>query len=663
MIDPRGMTRPRTVASATLLAILMLAAFTLPVVAADEEQKAHTWDQETIDIASSIPIQDGGRIKPLSTFARFRLIAMCGKSTLKDPEYGRMKPMHWLLNVLFFTDEARKYKVFVVQSSDVLDAIGLADTVRKKRDSYSYDDLEPGRAKLFKLAGEYGRIQPKNRTTVERQIYNLAFNIREFERLAGSLRFAHRHPDLKASPSLAALFPRPEDQRFSALLLKATAVRKLTESLQRPDASRPDEERRAELAAVTKVLREAEGSLGMSNMLAIFPPSVSQKEHSEWMAPGELIRSAFTAGPSVAPQIALLGALEELVHLRGDGNAFKQRLLSLRDGVRELAEKRGEYGNVELEVSFYRVGYFTWSLVLFIISFVLVALCWILPRSRWASLATSVPLVIGLGYLSIGITLRCIIRARPPVSTLYETFLFITAVAVLSALLIELMNRRRIALGLAAILGMVGMFLANRYEIKEAVDTMPSLGAVLDTNFWLATHVTTIAIGYSAGLLAAAIAHVYIFGKLFGLRKNDSQFYRSIGRVLYGTVIYCLFFSVLGTLLGGVWANESWGRFWGWDPKENGALMICLWTLAMVHAHRGGYIRDLGIAISSVFCGIIVAFSWWGVNLLNVGLHTYGFTHGILVSLLIFIGLEMVVIALGGVAWLMGLGSTEAVEQ
>ncbi len=271
--------------------------------------------------------------------------------------------------------------------------------------------------------------------------------------------------------------------------------------------------------------------------------------------------------------------------------------------------------------------------------------------------------MIGLGYLSIGITLRCIIRARPPVSTLYETFLFITAVAVLSALLIELMNRRRIALGLAAILGMVGMFLANRYEIKEAVDTMPSLGAVLDTNFWLATHVTTIAIGYSAGLLAAAIAHVYIFGKLFGLRKNDSQFYRSIGRVLYGTVIYCLFFSVLGTLLGGVWANESWGRFWGWDPKENGALMICLWTLAMVHAHRGGYIRDLGIAISSVFCGIIVAFSWWGVNLLNVGLHTYGFTHGILVSLLIFIGLEMVVIALGGVAWLMGLGSTEAVEQ
>jgi ABC-type transport system involved in cytochrome c biogenesis permease subunit len=379
------------------------------------------------------------------------------------------------------------------------------------------------------------------------------------------------------------------------------------------------------------------------------------------MAPADLYRAAFSQGADVSGQVALLGTLETMVLSPGDTGAFRQQLAVLQGGIQALAEARGEFGRIPLEVTYYRANFMTNSLVLFIIGFVFVALCWLLPRSRFLPWTAAVPLVVGLGLLSVGITLRCIIRGRPPVSTLYETIIFITAVGVLSAMIMELMTRRRIALGMAAIIGMIGMFLANRYEMKQAVDTMPSLVAVLDTNFWLATHVTTISIGYAAGLLAAAIAHVYIFGRLFGLGKGDPMFYRSVARMVYGTVIFCLFFSVLGTLLGGVWANESWGRFWGWDPKENGALMICLWMLAIVHAHLGGYIKDLGVSIAAVFGGIIVAFSWWGVNLLGVGLHSYGFTSGILLSLLAFVGLEVIVMALGGVVWLMNKAATQAV--
>jgi ABC-type transport system involved in cytochrome c biogenesis permease subunit len=261
-------------------------------------------------------------------------------------------------------------------------------------------------------------------------------------------------------------------------------------------------------------------------------------------------------------------------------------------------------------------------------------------------------LVLGTAALVTAIVLRCIIRSRPPVSTLYETILFITAVAVTTALVIELINRQRIAQGLAAVLGAGGLFLAGRYEALEGFDTMPSLVAVLDTNFWLSTHVTTITMGYAAGLLASAFAHVYVFGRLLRGTRFPTSAAKSLVRMTYGVVCFGLIFSVVGTILGGVWANESWGRFWGWDPKENGALMIVLWSLFILHARMGGYIRDLGIAMAAIFLGMIVAFSWWGVNLLGIGLHSYGFTSGVMRALLIFYVIELGVLAGGAVlAW------------
>jgi ABC-type transport system involved in cytochrome c biogenesis permease subunit len=159
-----------------------------------------------------------------------------------------------------------------------------------------------------------------------------------------------------------------------------------------------------------------------------------------------------------------------------------------------------------------------------------------------------------------------------------------------------------------------------------------------------------VTIGYGAGLLAGAVGHVYVLGKVLGLKKSDSGFYKSLSTMLYGMLCFGLLFSVVGTILGGIWANESWGRFWGWDPKENGALTIVLWELIVLHARMGGYIRDFGVAMASVFGAAVVAASWWGVNLLGVGLHSYGFTSGILWALLGYFAVEAVVLAAGG-AW------------
>ena len=193
------------------------------------------------------------------------------------------------------------------------------------------------------------------------------------------------------------------------------------------------------------------------------------------------------------------------------------------------------------------------------------------------------------------------------------------------------------------------MFLAHNYEL-QGPDTMQSMVAVLNSNFWLSTHVTTVTIGYSAGLLACAIGHVFIFGKALGLGRGNKDFYRTVTRLTYGVVCFGALFSFVGTVLGGIWANNSWGRFWGWDPKENGALLIILWFLFMLHARLGGYIRDMGIAVCSVLAGIVVSFSWWGVNLLSIGLHSYGFISGVQKILYVYWAIEVAVLALAAFA-------------
>jgi cytochrome c biogenesis factor len=117
--------------------------------------------------------------------------------------------------------------------------------------------------------------------------------------------------------------------------------------------------------------------------------------------------------------------------------------------------------------------------------------------------------------------------------------------------------------------------------------------------------------------------------------------------MVYGVLCFGLIFSTVGTILGGIWANESWGRFWGWDPKENGALLIVISQLVILHARKGGFLREFGVAIAGAAAGCVVAFSWWGVNLLGVGLHSYGFTSGIQSALSSYYAIQGSIVLLG----------------
>jgi len=622
---------------------LVVALFAAPAAAAPAQHagdvprtRSAPWPEDVLEAFERLPIQDGGRVKPLSTFAGFRLLKMHGSRTLRvtaaDGSQEKLDPTAWILDCLFHPEQASTYPLFRVDNDRVLSAIGVEP--KKKRDRYSYDELEPGLGRLMAEAQRIHAIEPKQRPLVDGQIYKLATDVRDFEDLIHQIDFARIDLPTDASPELQAIFGSERVTGLATVLRHAGELRALLEQRLAAD---PDQ---GDLAGLQELLSEVQLAAQHQD-LALFAPVASAEAEPEWANLFTVSLHALRGDQDVDGAVAMVGALERMAGTT-DPDALVSAAQELSTQAAALAHARGEYAKVPLEVRFYAWDFFYNALYAYVLAFVLLAITWLAPRARWVNAGLWGALATGTGLLVTGIVVRCVLRERPPVSTLYETILFITACAVLVTMALEWINRQRIALALAPVLGALGMFLSTRYEFKEAMtsgDTMPSLVAVLDTNFWLSTHVTTVTLGYSAGLLAAAFAHVWLLGRIFGLRSTSGG-YKTLTRMTYGVICFGLFFSLIGTILGGIWANYSWGRFWGWDPKENGALMICLAELLILHARLGGYIRDLGIAVMAILNGGVVVFSWWGVNQLGVGLHSYGFTDGVVRVMLGYAGIE-----------------------
>lgn len=619
------------------------------------------WDDATVRLFATLPLQSGGRVMPLDTYAGFTLLQVNGRrkcqigpAELPGP-LGRMvypsrTSVPWFLDCLFYPEEARAYPSFLVSNSDVFMSMGAAP-LERKRGRFTYNALLPAQDRIFSLASEYANIPVSGRDFIQRETLRVAEGLNTFDHVTGYLDFARHSFTLPNSQVFAELFPGRTEVSLSEALAKGSAIQRRFQEMRSGDAELDKNQRDAEREALRTFYSQLESVHASSGSLALFPGT----EHgAPWLSVADVIERALAGDIDTGPYVQWIAQLETLVANRDNRPAFFSALKEFHDSIAGLAEAHGEYGRIELEVAYYHANLFYRGLVFYILAFVLVALSWLAPRNRPLRLLTPVAITLPTVLLIAGIVLRCIIRGRPPVTTLYETILFVTAVSVVLALFMEYVSRQRVALAVGSVLGVLGMLLANKYEVSSAEDTMPTMAAVLDTNFWLAAHVTTIIVGYAATLLTGALAHIYILGRLAGFKKNDDAFYPGLTRMVYGMFCFGFYFTFMGTVLGGIWANESWGRFWGWDPKENGALLICLWQLAILHARLGGHIRDLGINLAAVVGAAIVAFSWWGVNLLGVGLHSYGFTSGAMTSLVIYWGIEAFVLFLGGLIYLRG---------
>ncbi len=587
------------------------------------------WEPETLKVAETIPVQNGGRIKPLSTFAGFTMLGLHGARAMKVEGTGgktyKITPTAWLMDSLFRPQLAIKLPTFRIDNSAVLEAIGVK--TRGKRDRYSYSDIESGREKLIELANTYGAIkkakhdagQPDTLDPVQEQTIALAYNLREYESLLGYFGFARFGVTLHGSGKDGAADQHAD---ISAVMQTAPEIRK--QIAQSQAQGQPID------SHIQSLMEQVQDAANFAKFGLNILPQADPKAPI-WLSAGNVIYNTIR-DPKSDPQLAIadIKTLESTARSVGESEAtFREQLVALRDRLAARAKDRGEYKHIQLEADFYRMNWFLNALGFFILGTVCALAMWTLGNGtagRVLSWITFASTATGLVLCIIAIVQRCIIMQRPPVGNLYDTIIFIASTVVLIALLIEAMTRRRFALGIAPIIGTLLIILSRRFELGDAKDYMDPLVAVLNSNYWLTIHVLTITLGYASGLLSAFLAFIYLLMRGLGLDNGDREIRRAFTRAVYGMICLTLFLALVGTVLGGIWANDSWGRFWGWDPKENGALLIVLWTLSILHARLGGYIREWGLHFAAVFTGAVVTFSWWHVNFLNTGLHSYGFT-------------------------------------
>lgn len=296
---------------------------------------------------------------------------------------------------------------------------------------------------------------------------------------------------------------------------------------------------------------------------------------------------------------------------------------------------------VQAELLYNQLNPLFWAQVIYVGVFLGLLLTRFAPKQVPAVAAGL--MVVGLVLHVVGIAARMFIQERPPVTNLYSSAIFIGAAAVFGAFIIERFLKNQLGLMLGAIVGFAALQISDK--LAQSGDTLEMMRAVLDSNFWLSTHVIVVTIGYSAMFLAGGIAALMLV-RHFWQRPTPAELTRTSGLVV-GTVCAALLFSFIGTMLGGVWADQSWGRFWGWDPKENGALMIVLWASLILHARLAGWAREYGTLVLALGGNIITAWSWFGTNLLGVGLHSYGFTNTGLIALELFVIMHLALMAAG----------------
>ena len=658
------------------LKLILLFTFTASLnFSAEAIESYKKWDTEIVEIFKAMPVQEEGRLKPVQTVARYKLMRINNSKRLSFEVKGekiKVSATEWLLDCLFRPEVAKQLPIFKVNNPDVLEAIGV-EPHKSPRERYSYEDIssvdeskaeeETPMGKLEKRAKELDAIindpdkeeegKKARRDPVNAGLLSLRSNLAEFFYTLNAFNFARNGIAVDLGEA-SEDFKKAEGgrSRVSYFLSEFDKVIDLARNSDQRDFIDLISNGLNDLNNVMRVagVKDNISSIG----LAMFPPMSNNDE--EWIKPGYLIDQLSFRKNELSvqdqkkfaqwalPKVQILERLTRNV----ESPSFATDLRALSDEIVSKAKERGEYKNIELELLNNRLGLFHWALPFYIMAFILLALTWLgqgTKVSKFLTYGVIAMTVFATIALIAGICFRSVLLGRPPISTLYETIPFITGTAVILCLIIEFFDRKGIALACSTMIGIIGLFLAFRFEIKEARDTLKVLEAVLRSNFWLATHVIAINIGYAAAILGGVIAHLYIFSSFFNIGSKD--FRKSVTRMVYGVTCFGLLFALVGTVLGGVWANDSWGRFWGWDPKENGALMICIGALILLHARMGGYIKELGINVIAVLILMITVFSWWHVNQLETGLHSYGFTSGIMFWLFIVYAIESAVITMG----------------
>lgn len=574
-------------------------------------------NKESFDVATfaSLPVLDGGRLKPWDSIARNSLLIIRGKESIRI-EKNTITATEWLMDVLMNPEKADNYPIFRIDHTDVLGLFGWKQTDQK------YFSIKELQEHFPKIDEQFKKVNPKSqlRNTYEKAIVKLFQSINIYHSLVHSIHSM-------ISPGALT----KEYEAFEKGIVEGVVAIDLQQKGEKFDKD-----------AINRFMLFADHYLELSKFATILTVPIqagkSIQEPGEWLNMGQALMERIKKD-RFHPAVLLYGKLTESFRI-GDAATFNASVKDLKYELKQYLPARAK---IDLEYQFNKFAAFYLSKIYYIVIFVLSFLA-ILFRSKEMGKWIYYLLLMTALIHSVGLIVRMYIQARPPVTNLYSSAIFIGWIAVLLGVLLEKYFKNCVGAITAASVGFVTLLVAKHLEMSG--DQMEMMRAVLDDNFWLATHVPTVTIGYAATYLAGFIGIVYIFMGTLSDRLNK-QMSKNLYAMVYGITCFAVLFSFIGTMLGGIWADDSWGRFWGWDPKENGALLIVIWNAVMLHARWGGFAKERGIMVMAVFGNIVTTWSYFGTNMLGVGLHSYGFMDSAFFWLMVFNAVMIGIMILG----------------
>jgi len=583
--------------------------------------------------AGSLPVMHEGRIKPLDTVARNTVQLLSNRTSVRmpageeatagDPE-GRVTATKWLLALMAGSEWPARAPIFRIDAKEVVD---LFDLPRRPGHRYAYAELEPKRADVRRQIETLRDVPSEERSFGQQKLLELEQKLSAYE----LIRVAYQAPPM---PTLTG-DDEAARRAFLGEVMRMMQGARLIESNHPPALIPP-------LGRAAGDPAEADPSARWQAL----EPALTHAIVAKILA-GRPGQPPPTPNPAIFPLTELLEAVEQ------DASTFGTAVTAYRDAAGNLPEFAAAESAAASEAWFNAFNPTFLARWLYVLAVFICFSSFLVWRASWREALGSFTwwLLAGIFLLhTFALGMRIWLTGRPPVVNLYSSAVFIGWACVLAGLVLERLHRIGVGNLVAAIAG--GLTLGVAYGL-ESGDTMHVLQAVLDTQFWLSTHVITVTLGYGATFLAGllgtmAIVHrgwTELAGQADTAASRDLQ--DRLYRMNYGVVCFALFFSFIGTVLGGLWADDSWGRFWGWDPKENGALMIVLWNAAVLHARWDRWIGPRGFALFTIGGNIVTAWSWFGTNQLGIGLHSYGFTSGVLLLLGGYVASQLLLLAAG----------------
>ena len=579
------------------------------------------WGNVTYDFSSlgQIPVLYSGRLQPFDSVARNGLILIREKSSLKrttNEQKLSIPPTQWLFEVLCHNPAIFEDPIFLIHDPAIKHEFNLDDNIKY----FSYNQLKSHQFKLYEKAAAYKDIESPS--VYEKNILQLSSKIGLFTSfLHGFIPF----DDLPFGDYL---------KRYQASVAKGLPL--FHRYNQTGQLNTTTEE--LLLIEFNRFFKQHRQFTELSN-LYLYPDPTNPSDSTLWANTGSELLKELGSDHTTGQVITYYGQLSTLFDQKNisEFNSTSKALLKHMQQELGFTQTR-----ITFEYYFHQINPFYWAMVLYVVIFILMLFYYLLKKNILYKSATWL-CYSAFSIHSLGLLARMFIQNRPPVTNLYSSAVFVGWFAIGLCLFLEKIFKNKLSNTLAAILGFITLIIAHHLALQG--DTLEQMQAVLDSNFWLSTHVITITLGYSGTFLAGAIATLYIG---FGLTKKlTAKLNLDLQKMVYAIICFSLFFSFIGTILGGIWADQSWGRFWGWDPKENGALLIVLWNALILHAKMAGHIQTKGVMLMSIFGNIVTAFAWFGVNMLGVGLHSYGFMDQMFNWLLLYVISQLALIIIG----------------